>query len=313
MPGLIIGGKEVEVPGVPVRNYVDEPKLALRVKRPDGANDGEAPRKYPVSLVVLHTTKGIPGGSNKTPQVLRPGLGPDTRAEDRTASYWATDPQHSGAHIVIDADGSVGCLADLKEVCAYHAGDHGVNHRSVGIEIFQGADASLYEEQLAITIKVVDVLTAQFGIQRQIPHKYLNKPVPRLDAGGKDVVGVVGHRDVSNNRGFGDPGDFIFSMLEKAGYERFDFHTSQDLTVWKARQKELEVKAGVDLLIDGIPGPATKSALLQLGYKYGLWMLPPGASPIEAMLDGFLPTWSAMAGSEEAALEVIGDWLERQS
>lgn len=315
MPGLIIGGKEVEVPGVTVRNYKDEPKLALRVKRPDGGNDGETPRKYPVSLVVLHTTKGIPGGSDKTPQTMKPGFGPDTDAVDRTIRYWSTDPKPSGAHLVIDADGMVGCLADLKEVCAYHAGDHGVNHRSVGIEIYQFGDASLYEGQLDVAVKVVDVLTAQFGIQRQIPTKYLNKPAPRLDEGGKDCMGVVGHRDVSNNRGFGDPGDLIFQKLEKAGYERLDFYTGKDLEVWKSRQKELADKTGLHLTIDGVPGPGTRAALTQLGYKHGLWMLPPEAtvaSPLENILSGFLPMWSQMSGGREKALDIIADWLEKQ-
>lgn len=317
MPGLIIGGKEVEVPGVAVRNFKDEPKLALRVKHPNGANDGESPRKYPVTLVVLHTTKGIPGGRDKRPQVLKPGMGPDTRAEDRTATYWSTDPQHSGAHIVIDHDGSVGCLADLKDVCAYHAGDHGVNHRSVGIEIYQGSGAELYEEQLRVVVKVVNVLTEQFGIQRQIPASYKNKPVPRLDDGGKDFIGVVGHRDVSNNRGFGDPGDFIFSFLQEAGYERFDLFSNEDLAVWKERQKEISAKSGLQLTLDGIPGPSTRAALRQLGYQSGLWALPPDRAPeakgnVALMLDGFLPLWSLFSGSKALALKAVREWLDAQ-
>ena len=315
MPGLIIGGKEVQVPGVHVRNFKDEPKLALRVRQPGGNNDGESPRKYPVSLVVLHTTKGIPGGTDTRPQVLRPGFGPDTKAEDRTASYWSTDPLQSGAHIVIDHDGSVACLADLKDVCAYHAGDKSVNHRSVGIEIFQGKDAELYEGQLEVVVKVVDTITLHFGIQRQIPGTYRNRPAPRLDDGAKDVVGVVGHREVSNQRGFGDPGDFVFQFLERAGYERFDFYTDEDLVAWKTRQKEAALKTGLQLTIDGIPGPATRAALQQLGYTGGLWMLPPKstkAGPIEGMLDGFLPMWTLFAGDREAALEAITAWLSRQ-
>src|ERR1043165_69108 len=98
MPGLIIGGKEVDVPGVAIRNFKDDPKLALRVGRSDGPNDGRT-RTAPVTLVVLHTTKGIPGGTDKREQVILPGLGPDTKAEDRTATYWSTDPTQSGAHI----------------------------------------------------------------------------------------------------------------------------------------------------------------------------------------------------------------------
>lgn len=317
MPGLIIGGKEVEVPGVQIRNYKDDPKLALRVGRSDGANDGEIPRDYPTTLIILHTTKGIPGGSDKRPQVLKPGFGPDTKAEDRTAQYWSTDPLHSGAHIVVDADGSVGCLADLKMVCAYHAGNRSVNHRSIGIEIYQGSDASLYASQLEVVAKIVDVLTIEFGIQRQIPTKYLNKPAPRLDKGGKDCIGVVGHRDVSNNRGFGDPGDFIFDVLEQHGYERVDFYTDSDLELWKARQKEIAEKTGLHLTIDGIPGPGTRAALVQLGYKHGLWAFPPAESTaggaITAMLDSFLVLWSAMAGGKKEAVTAIKNWISKQT
>jgi hypothetical protein len=315
MPGLIIGGKEVEVPGVPIRNFKDEPKLALRVGK--APSDGETPRDFPVSLIVLHTTKGIPGGSNKTPQTLRPGLGPDTKAEDRTANYWSTDPQNSGAHIVIDSDGSTACLADLKTVCAYHAGDRGVNHRSVGIEIYQEADADLYAGQLDVVVKIVDVLTIEFGIQRQIPHKYMGKPAPRLDMGGKDCVGVIGHRDCSNQRGQGDPGDFIFDALEKAGYERVNYHSGTDLYTWKNRQKDLVAKTGLELLVDGVPGVATRAALTQLGYRHGLWAFPPvkvpaNVNPIEAMLNGFMALWSLSAGSRGAALDTIRAWLAKQ-
>src|SRR5215467_4682450 len=137
MPGLIIDGKEVQVPGVSIRNFKDEPKLALRVGKADGMNDGGA-RTLPVTLVVLHTTKGIPDATDRREQVIKPGLGPDTSAEDRTALYWATDPTPSGAHIVVDHNGTAACLADLKTICAYHAGQFEVNQRSIGIEIFQG-------------------------------------------------------------------------------------------------------------------------------------------------------------------------------
>lgn len=320
MPGLIIGGKEVEVPGVPVRNFKDDPKLMLRVGKPDGNNDGKK-RARPVSLVVLHTTKGIPGGKDKRPQILHPGLGPDTKAEDRTNAYWSTDPTPSGAHIVIDADGSVGCLADLLTVCAYHAGQHDVNERSVGIEIFQGSDASLYAGQLEVVVKVVDVLTAQFSIQRQIPDFYRNKPVERLQVwGGKDLVGVVGHRDVSDQRGKGDPGDFIMDYLEKAGYERFDFFAEADKVEWKKRQKMLAEKLGRQLSIDGVPGIGieTTSALRELGYQYGLWALPPkaekGPGLLESMIDAFYPQLlTAAGGSKKKALEALTEWAKRQT
>lgn len=331
MPGLIIEGKEVTVPGITVRNFKDEPNLALRVGRSDGANDGGT-RTLPVSLVVLHTTKGIPGGSDKREQVIKPGFGPDTKAEDRTATFWSTDPTSSGAHIVVDHDGSAACLADLKTVCAYHAGQFEVNNRSVGIEIFQGNDAELYEGQLDVVRKIVDTITATFGIQRQIPDRYPNNtPIPRLQKlGGRDLIGVVGHRDVSDQRGKGDPGDAIMNVLANNGYEKFDFFAEKDKEVWKARQASIKTRF---LTADGIPGKQTTAALLDLGYEHGLWVLPPssmrsttgqvsstspingtgsGHNPFEALVDAFFPTLVTAVGGSNKALDVLYDWLKQQ-
>ncbi len=314
MPGLIIGGKEVDVPGVAIRNFKDDPKLALRVGRSDGPNDGRT-RTLPVTLVVLHTTKGIPGGTDKREQVILPGLGPDTKAEDRTATYWSTDPTQSGAHIVVDHDGSVACLADLQTVCAFHAGQSDVNNRSVGIEIFQGGNAEMYAEQLDIVRKVVDALTSAFGIQRQIPDYYRrNTPIPRLQKmGGRDLYGVVGHRDVSDQRGKGDPGDSIMDVLAKNDYERFDFFTNKDIEVWKQRQRDI---GGID--VDGVPGPQTNAALKKLGYKDGLWALPPSVAstsdPTHNLIDLFFPTLvAALGGDPKKAISVLSDWLKKFS
>lgn len=314
MPGLIIGGREVEVPGVSIRNFKDEPKLALRVGKSDGNNDGKL-RKSPVTLVVLHTTKGIPGGKDKREQVILPGFGLDTKAEDRTIQYWSLDPTPSGAHIVIDADGSAACLADLSTVCAYHASQSEVNDRSVGFEIYQGNKAELYEGQLDVARRMVDVVTAEFGIQRQIPDHYRKRPIPRLDhLGGRNLRGVVGHRDVSDTRGKGDPGDAIMEVLAKAGYERFDFFADADIIQWKQRQQELKDKLKREIAIDGIPGPQVLSCLKELGYRHGLWALPPKAAEglglIESVLDGFLPMFQLTAGSKKAAIDAVASWVK---
>lgn len=323
MPGLIIGGKEVDVPGISIRNFKDDPKLALRVGRSDGANDGGV-RTLPVGLIVLHTTKGIPGGSDKREQVIKPGLGPNTQAEERTATFWSTDPTPSGAHIVVDHDGSAACLADLKTVCAYHAGQFEVNNRSIGIEIFQGSGAELYEGQLDAVRKIVDVLTSSFGIQRQVPHTYRGVPIPRLQKlGGRDLVGVVGHRDISDNRGKGDPGDAIMKVLMENGYEQFDFFATRDLEVWKSRQQDISSNLKRSMTIDGIPGAQTTAALKDLGYRDGLWALPPeahpgngtgsGHNPLESLIDAFFPTLvAAIGGDAKKALDIIGSWLKQQ-
>lgn len=331
MSGLIIDGKEVEVSGVSIRNFKDEPKLALRVGRLDGANDGGV-RTLPVSLVVLHTTKGIPGGKDLREQVIKPGLGPNTQAEDRTATFWSTDPTPSGAHIVVDHDGTAACLADLSKVCAYHAGQFEVNNRSIGIEIFQGNDAELYSGQLDVVRKIVDVITEYFGIQRQIPSSYKNSPIQRLVLGGRDLIGVVGHRDVSDQRGKGDPGDAIMSVLAAHGYEVFDFSARKDIDTWKTRQtiinEELKKRTSLPpLIIDGIPGFKTTMSLKFLNVPNGLLMNqigdfcgPPktgtgsGHDPFEAVVDAFFPTLvTAVGGNPKKALGVLQKWLTQQS
>lgn len=314
MPGLIIGGKEFEVPGVDIHNFKDDPRLALRVGRADGNNDGRL-RTATVTLVVLHSTKGIPDASDKREQVIKPGFGPGTQAGLRTSTYWSTDPTPSGAHLVGDNDGKVICLADLETVCAFHAGQIEVNNCSIGFEIYQGNDAEFYSGQLDVVRKVVDFITAHFGIQRQIPDYYHNNtPIPRLQKmGGRDLYGVVGHRDVSDHRGKGDPGDAIMDVLANNGYERFDFFTNKDLDVWKQRQQKL---GGIDA--DGVPGPQTNAALLSHGYQYGLWALPPKTDstpdPVQALIELFFPTLvAAMGGDQKKATSALGDWLKKFS
>ena len=84
------------------------------------------------------------------------------------------------------------------------------------------------------------------------------------------MVGIYGHRDCSNNRGAGDPGDAIMALLCEHGYESFDFSTNEDRETWMKRQEE------IDLLPDGIPGPKTAMTLAQKGYPNGLWISRPG-------------------------------------
>jgi len=312
MPALIINGRECVVPGLTVVNFRDDPRLALRIGQPDGSNDGKTRAGNAwIRLVVLHTTKGIPGGADKRSQDIRPGLGPSTDAGVRIARFWSTDPKSSGAHVVVDHDGVVCQLADLQLVSAYHAGHKLVNADSVGIEIFQGSGAELYEDQLDAAATLVDALTLHLGIQRQIPDRYRGA-LDRFDL--RDSVGVVGHRDVSDNRGPGDPGDAIFDVLARRGYERFDFAAGKDLAAWRERQHELGVTA------DGIPGPKTSSALEARGHDGGLWVCAPRAEPapkppmpnvVAPVLDGLLPMWIAVLGSEEKVRAEVAAWVSR--
>ena len=254
--GIMIGGVVHEVPGVESYCWVDDHRYKL--KQPE---DARQRRTKWVRGIVLHTTKGIPGGKDLRAQKLLPGFGPSQDIGHRIASWWSTSALQSGAHLVVDFDGVVYCLADLQNDCAFHAGP--VNDVSVGVEIYQGKDAELYEGQLWKMKLLVDYITAHFGIQRQVNWPYRHGPILRLKSGGEDIVGIYGHRSVTSNRGAGDPGDYALFALR--GYERFNFGVDEDRFAWRDRQRRL------GLVADGIPGPKTVVALKAAGFADGLW------------------------------------------
>jgi len=268
--GFVIGGNNEGAPGLTCVSWRDD----ARIPRLSTGADGRPRSTRWVRGIVLHTTKGIPGGRDRRAQKILPGRGPDRGSDVKVARFWSTEPKQSGAHLVVDHDGSIVCTADLALECAFHAGP--VNDVTVGIEIYQGGEAEMYAEQLDTVVRLVDWLTARFGIQRQIPDAYRGGPITRLAAGGRNVVGVYGHRDVTENRGAGDPGDAIFGLLAAAGYETRDLEVSGDRAVWKDRQRMLVEETGAALDIDGIPGPATCRAIEQIGRSRGMWIPRPG-------------------------------------
>jgi hypothetical protein len=261
---LVIDGKPEDVPGLRTVSWVDDP----RIPRLAGNQDSRRRSTRWIRGIVLHTTKGIPGGKDRRPQVIRPGFGPAGDRGLHVARYWSTSQLQSGAHLIVDFDGEIVQVADLQLEAAYHAGP--VNDVSIGVEIYQGSDAELYAEQLAVVVQLCDFLTRRFGIQRQIPDGYDRGQLERLEAGGRNVVGVYGHRDVTSNRGTGDPGDEIMRQLSAAGYERADYSMRIDFDRWADRQHDLGIDA------DGIPGPATVRALAAAGRPHGMWVSRPG-------------------------------------
>jgi hypothetical protein len=261
--GLVIAGKRETVAGLDVSSWLDMPDLRLRKNE-----DFRQRNTTWIRQIVLHTTKGIPGGDDQRPQDIRAGLGPATDAGEAVARWWSKDPTPAGAHLVVDFDGRIYCCCDLFTEAAQHA-KH-ANQTSVGIEIYQGREAELYEGQLDVVVRLCDALTRRFGIQRQIPHRYLG-PVRRLMDSVEDVVGVIGHRDLDRARGAGDPGSAVFYRLGLAGYEPWDFSLSEERDVWRRRQRDL----GIDPA-DGIAGPVTVSRLREKGHAHGLWVSRPG-------------------------------------
>lgn len=256
--GLVIDRQRVLVGGTTVINWHDNPSIRLAPRL-------RFPRSTWVRSVYLHTTKGIPYADNKRPQSIQPGAGTGGPAMN-TIAYWndLSGDDYGGSHLIVDRDGAVYCLADLVREGTYHATS--ANEVSIGIEIWQASDASMFEEQLRAAANVVDTITLELGIQRQTHGPY-SGAIPRLARGGRDCVGVFGHRDQTRRRGPGDPGDAIMNVLRSRGYEEFNFGADADLRVWRERQRDVGTTA------DGIPGPATVRALENEGYARGLWAL----------------------------------------
>lgn len=270
MHGMIVDGRTEPIPGVlPGKqvNYHDKAELKLTP-----GEDMRSRRTRWVRNIILHTTKGI------RTQVKK-GVGPETHLEDRIARLWATDGRHAGTHIAIDWDCTVSCHADLLQDAAYHAGN--INEFSIGIELYQDKQGTVYSSQLKTAVMVIEWLCKRFQIQRQMLPPSFGTVHPRIRRGGADCVGVFGHRHQTTNRGPGDPGDHVFEWLEKAGFQVFNFewtkgislpgdpgHYPDDKVFWIPIQKKYHCHP------DGIPGPQTIDALQEAGYECGLWYPP---------------------------------------
>jgi len=255
---LIIAGKKIEVPGLVVHDWQTGPSWIKEIT-------DFYPRSHPVHLIICHTHKGKVGK-------LLPGMGPGSSVASALVRYQTNTARSVSWDYTIDTNGEVFCQNDPTKKVSWQAGS--VNGISLGFEMVQLESGELYEGQIEKVVLLIDALTLELGIQRQICwDKAHNKPkitvCPRLASGGDDVVGIAGHRNQTNNRGPGDPGDHIFFALQRAGYECFDLTIGEDLQVWKDRQKSLGIRA------DGVPGPNTLAALKAAGHKNGLWVKRP--------------------------------------
>ena len=271
---LVIGAREVGVDGVESSNYLRNPKFALHPR-------DMRVRSAFVQQVCLHTRLGI------RQQPLEQ-VGRDRRWDELVAGRWSRDDRYASAHIAIDADGSFVCMADLERHVTLHAGQ--VNERSVGIEIYQEPDGTVYLPSLESAVKILDVITRTLGIQRQFAVesticRRLADGVRRMRGGkpnlayvkgglsGADFVGIFGHRNVTRNRGPGDPGEHVFNLLRTAGYEHFLVDADEDLDTWTARQEGLGLHED---LCTGVAGSETVVALSAAGRRHGMYVQRPG-------------------------------------
>ena len=269
---LVVNGDKIEVPGLEGACYLDRPELGFTDKSDYGYR-----RTSWVRSICIHT---------------RMGIWPQSIAESTKDRHWdelgvrrASDDERTASwHVSIDSDGSYVCHLDLAQHKAYHAGQ--TNEVSIGIEMYQRSDGTVTQETLDSCVKIVDVLTREFGIQRQfVRETVICRRLARGTEGtrrsqklaympdgleGKNFVGVFGHRNATKNRGRGDPGDKIFEMLEQAGYEGFYVDQDEDISAWAMRQKRM------GLTEDGVPGPATHRKIEDDNQAHGIWIPRPG-------------------------------------
>jgi len=252
--GMLFAGQLVQVPGVPIlapASHGGPPRCRLH------PGDYRA-RAQPPFQRLIHSTKGLDR------QHVKPGAGPPGR-ELAVADYWAQDPVHSAAHIVIGSDGTVACLGDLVRDEAFHATVS--NPYSVGIELYQEADGGIWEATFVSLVRIAEVLCDALAIPFQVvADPYTGHPLPRFLNGGPTYRGILGHRNNTEQRGRGDPGDEAIARLVAAGAEPVLAGQGQDLELGRARQRWL-VGQGERIAVDGLVGPASLAAARRRGYE----------------------------------------------
>jgi hypothetical protein len=203
---IIIAGERVSTAFESV-SWVDNPREVPK------ATDGRARAKDAAKAIVLHTVHGKRGA-------LKTGGKPSKRAESY-ARYQAATARDVSWHFTVDTDGTVVQSADPALWLCWHAG--AVNAWTIGIELVQDADGTLYDATLASVVALCELLCASLAIPRRLPVNARGKPaqgvLTALTGARGPWGGVFGHRNQTRNRGPGDPGDQPFEALLRAGFE----------------------------------------------------------------------------------------------
>lgn len=250
--GVMTGGMPIRGKLIPVEGLTVIPPASMGGPAWCRLGSGDwQPRRSRARQVLLHTTKG------DWPQHVIPGRGLGGRAKS-TFDYWYGDPAHSGAHVVIDNDGTVACGGDLVEACAYHA--TASNEYAVGIEMYQEADGGVYDAVYQALCRFVPALLEAMEVPFYVvADLYNGHPLQRFLDGAPDFYGVCGHRHNTEQRGRGDPGDEAFSRLMLVGGEPVKTQRLEDLGLSRGRQRWLNAH-GAALVVDGLAGPASLAA-----------------------------------------------------
>ena len=209
--GLTLNGRLVPVQGLEIVSYATG-----AVPR---TTDGRARTADKISAVVIHTTDGRAGAQ------LRPGSRASVLAES-LARYQATTARDVSWDFTVDSDGTVVQSNDPGTWYTWHA-EH-ANGYSIGIEMVQQPGSpDLWQAQIDATVRLVTVLCEVFGIPKVTvvdaagdPEHGIVRDWQEADEGGRQLAfnGVAGHRNLTTNKGPGDPGDLPFRALLAAGF-----------------------------------------------------------------------------------------------
>lgn len=273
MSGLLVAGRIVPVPGLTIVNPRDASFARL-------SSGDYMLRQGRANKCIWHTTKGI------WPQRVLPGKGPAGMPK-RVADFFFNDPLHSASQFVLGLDGVLLQLGDAALIAAYHATTS--NETSVGVEVCQLGDGSIYQAQLDSIRILAPALAEVLDFAHQVcSDDYVEGHIiERLKDGGRDCVGHFGHRDQSwkfpwqmtpeqrvrypdgyAGRGRGDPGDFVMQAVRDSDAEPLHFGRREDLAVWARRQRKLN-ELGATLRVDGIAGASTMAAMRRFGFVNG--------------------------------------------
>lgn len=273
---IIFNSKKYEIQGLNTKSWQDGYKNIKYIT-------DKTKRSRAIRMIVIHTHEGIISN-------LVAGGGRDSTVDETLARYQTNTERSVSWDYTVDMNGDVICQNDPCIDFSWQAGN--VNGFSLGIEMVQDKDPTnsskrvLYSKEIEKTVLLIDTLTAALGIQRQIPwNKKQNKPnlkqIKRLsssEGSGDDLVGIIGHVNITSERGPGDPGDHIFFALRDAGYECFDMDSSEDVNVWKQRQISFGMN---EKDCDGIPLNKTVLTLKSKGFKNGMYIQRPIDSIIQ--------------------------------
>jgi hypothetical protein len=209
--GLMLNGRLVPVPGLEIVSFASG-----AVPR---TTDGRARTADKISAVVIHTTRGVAGAR------LRPGSRASVLAES-LARYQASTTRDVSWDFTVDTDGTVVQSNDPGTWYTWHA-EH-ANGYSIGIEMVQQQDSpDLWQAQIDATVRLVTVLCEVFNIPKVTvvnasgaPESGIVRDWQEADEGGRQLAfnGVAGHRNLTRNKGPGDPGDLPFQALLAAGF-----------------------------------------------------------------------------------------------